>query len=158
MITYGSTLRRARGVSPARLSCHAMRSLRDPEADADADATTPASPEHTVTATEGDAGVDDGSGLRVKIGDVVGRHFLVAELGQGGMGRVFAAHDGGLDRTVAIKFITVVNEAMIERFLAEARVTARCTHPNIVGVHEIGRHQGPRVLATRKAAQLQHEG
>ena len=120
-----------------------MRPLRDPDADADADATTPASPEHTVTATEqGDGDGDDGSGLRVKVGDVVGRHFLVAELGRGGMGRVFAAHDGGLDRTVAIKFITVVNEAMIERFLAEARVTARCTHPNIVGVHEIGRHQG----------------
>jgi hypothetical protein len=79
--------------------------------------------------------------LAVQVGETVGRYLLVAELGRGGMGTVFAAHDRELDRQVAIKFVTVADAAMTERFLAEARVTARCTHPNIVGVHEIGRHR-----------------
>jgi hypothetical protein len=56
------------------------------------------------------------------------------------MARVFAAYDAGLDRTVAIKLVSVRSPAMVERFLREARDTARCVHPNIVVVHEIGQH------------------
>ncbi len=83
-------------------------------------------------------------------GDVVGRHVLQAELGRGGMARVFAAYDAGLDRTVAIKFVTVGSPRLVERFLREARDTARCVHPNIVVVHEIGQHhQVPYMVLER---------
>ena len=124
-----------------------MRAPRDPPRDgepatlptAPAAVTAPTAPA-AITAPTRDEGSAGGAAHAIQVGDVVGRHQLIARLGQGGMGQVFAAHDAGLDRTVAIKFVSVVNAAMVERFLAEARVTARCTHPNIVGVHEIGRH------------------
>ncbi len=81
------------------------------------------------------------------VGDRIGRYSLTLELGKGGMGHVFVAHDAGLDRLAAIKFISVLNTEMVKRFVAEARATARCTHPNIVAVYEIGLHRGAPYLA-----------
>jgi hypothetical protein len=72
----------------------------------------------------------------------VGHHALLRELGRGGMGTVYLAHDDRLDRQVAIKFVSVVGPVAIERFLSEARVTARCKHPNIVDIHAIGDDDG----------------
>jgi|JI10StandDraft_1071094.scaffolds.fasta_scaffold16734_4 hypothetical protein len=82
----------------------------------------------------------------VEVGDRIGRYALTSELGQGGMGRVFVAFDAGLERLAAIKFISVVSTEMVKRFLAEARATARCIHPNIVAVYEIGQHGGAPYL------------
>jgi hypothetical protein len=87
-----------------------------------------------------------------RAGDLIGRHLLLAELGRGGMGQVFAAHDAGLDRLVAIKLISLASPAMVARFLTEARATARCTHPNIVVVHEIAEHQGTPYLVLEHLA------
>jgi serine/threonine protein kinase len=99
----------------------------------------------------------------VRVGDHIGRYVLTTELGRGGMGRVFVAHDASLDRLVAIKFISTLGADVVERFLAEARVTARCTHPNIVTVHEIGQHDGAPYLVLehlfgQTLAQLVHDG
>lgn len=85
-------------------------------------------------------------------GTVIGRHVLGEELGAGGMGRVFAAHDSALDRAVAIKFVRLERAARIDRFLREARSTARCEHPNIVVLHEIGEYEGfPYMVMERLA-------
>ena len=75
-------------------------------------------------------------------GALVGHYVLMREIGRGGMGQVFLAKDVKLDRQVAIKFVAVEGPAAVSRFMAEARVTARCTHPNIVVIHEIGEHAG----------------
>ncbi|MBZ0234524.1 MAG: serine/threonine protein kinase, partial [Deltaproteobacteria bacterium] len=75
-------------------------------------------------------------------GTRVGHYVLQHELGRGGMGQVFLARDTKLDRKVAIKFVAMNGAAAVERFMAEARVTARCTHPNIVVIHEISEHAG----------------
>lgn len=136
-----------------------MRAVRDQPDDLTSP-TVPAQPSPPGEAMpRGGRGqiIEDG----VQVGDVVGRHVLTAELGRGGMGHVFAAHDADLDRVVAIKFVSVVSEPMVERFLAEARATARCIHPNIVSVHEIGRHLGAPYLvlehlAGPSLAQLAH--
>jgi serine/threonine protein kinase len=63
----------------------------------------------------------------------VAHYELIRELGRGGMGRVYLARDTKLGRRVAIKFITTPSE----RFIAEARATAACTHENIVVIHEV---------------------
>jgi eukaryotic-like serine/threonine-protein kinase len=60
-------------------------------------------------------------------------------IGQGGMGRVYLAHEVALDRPVAIKFILdALTPRARERFLTEARAVARLQHANIVAVYRIG--------------------
>ncbi|HEY9037223.1 MAG TPA: serine/threonine-protein kinase [Pseudomonadales bacterium] len=62
-------------------------------------------------------------------------------LGQGGMAEVFLAHQQSFDRLVAIK---VMDNALIadphyaERFLREARIVAKLSHPHIVPVFDVG--------------------
>ena len=72
--------------------------------------------------------------------EAVGRFVLAQELGRGGMGRVVAARDPRLRRTVAIKLMKqgTRSEATLARFVAEAQVTGQLDHPNIVPVHELG--------------------
>jgi len=76
----------------------------------------------------------------------IGRYTIVGELGRGAMGVVFRAVDPALDRPVAIKVIAARSgsvplsvEELEARFLREARVAARISHPGVVTVHDAGR-------------------
>ncbi|WP_372365157.1 bifunctional serine/threonine-protein kinase/formylglycine-generating enzyme family protein [Candidatus Uabimicrobium sp. HlEnr_7] len=73
-------------------------------------------------------------------------HFnMIAELGRGGMGCVYKVFDTKLQRTVALKILlsqSHANEIQTQRFLIEARSTAKLIHPNIVRVYEIGSEKG----------------
>jgi len=77
-------------------------------------------------------------------GALAGRYSLERELGRGGMGVVFLARDVALDRLVAIKLQPPAQATLPdlrERFLREARTSAKLSHPNIVpifAVEEIG--------------------
>ncbi len=70
----------------------------------------------------------------------LGPYLLEAELGRGGMGVVWRAHDPALDRTVAIKVILTAfaGPEDLARFRREALAQARLRHPAIVGVHTAG--------------------
>ncbi|MFA5137766.1 MAG: protein kinase [Elusimicrobiota bacterium] len=73
-------------------------------------------------------------------GLLAGKYVLGRELGQGGMGVVFAAMDRGLGRPVAVKKMRAEYRSMPAerlRFLSEARTIAQLTHPYIVGIHEV---------------------
>ncbi|MEM9487773.1 MAG: serine/threonine-protein kinase, partial [Myxococcota bacterium] len=72
----------------------------------------------------------------------IGRYELIRELGSGGMGVVFLARDIRLVRRVAIKFLRAFGPRIKDRFLAEARATARCRHDNIVVIHDVGDFRG----------------
>ena len=78
-------------------------------------------------------------------------HFKVLRLaGKGGMGEVYLARDSRLGRKVALKVIhpdVLTNEEVRQRFISEARITARFSHPNIVTVHHVGTHDGSSYLA-----------
>ncbi len=70
-----------------------------------------------------------------------GRYLIAEELGVGGLGRVVRATDRSIGRVVALKTLKEgVGMAVdvVDRFMAEACVTARLEHPNIVPVYEIG--------------------
>ena len=76
----------------------------------------------------------------------IGRYLVEAELGRGMMGVVYQARDPELGRTVALKTVSLAfavgeadREAFNTRFLEEARIAARLSHPGIVVVHEVGR-------------------
>jgi hypothetical protein len=72
----------------------------------------------------------------------IGRFELIRELARGGMGQVFLGRDTKLGRKVAIKFLLRDDAHFVQRFLVEARATARCTHENIVTIFEVGEHDG----------------
>ena len=78
-------------------------------------------------------------------GHTVGKYKLGKKLGEGAFGLVFVAHDTGLDRDVALKFLRphhILNPQAFERFLQEARSVAKLSHPGIVTVHELGTADG----------------
>lgn len=68
-------------------------------------------------------------------------------LGQGGMGRVYLAHEELLERKVAIKFVLSATPKARERFLTEARAVARLGHANIVAIYRIGEVDGQPYVA-----------
>ena len=75
---------------------------------------------------------------------------LLEEIGRGGMGVVVRARDPRLDRPVALKIILAgaySGKEAREGLLAEARVTARLTHPHIVQIHEVGEENGIPFMA-----------
>lgn len=71
-------------------------------------------------------------------------HYVILdELGRGGMGVVYAAHDEKLDRKVAIKKLHGRGDPQLQRRLVrEAQVMAKLAHPNVVTVYEIGETDG----------------
>jgi hypothetical protein len=74
---------------------------------------------------------------------VADRYEIASELGAGGMGRVFLAHDRRLRRDVAIKMLSGAHgEEAIRRFEVEARAAGSLNHPHILSVHDIGTHEG----------------
>ncbi len=72
------------------------------------------------------------------------RYRIEKEIGRGGMGRVFVAHDRKLGRDVAIKVLAsgLHGEEALRRFEQEARATCALNHANILDVHDIGTHEG----------------
>ncbi len=68
----------------------------------------------------------------------IGKYRVKGELGRGGMGTVFLAEQPGLGREVAIKeLIQSADPMALKRFLQEAQVMARTSHPNLVQVHDM---------------------
>jgi len=68
----------------------------------------------------------------------IGKYRVKGELGRGGMGAVYLAEQPGLGREVAIKeLIQSADPVALKRFLQEAQVMARTSHPNLVQVHDI---------------------
>lgn len=71
---------------------------------------------------------------------LAGRYSLERELGRGGMGVVYLAHEVALDRPVALKFLPpelTAEDGVRERFLREARTAAKLSHPHIVPIHAV---------------------
>ncbi|MGB8781793.1 MAG: protein kinase [Terriglobales bacterium] len=84
-------------------------------------------------------------------GTRLGPYEIVAPLGAGGMGEVYRARDSRLGRDVAIKVLpeALANDAdRLRRFEQEARTIAALNHPNILGIHDIGVHDGAPFLVS----------
>jgi eukaryotic-like serine/threonine-protein kinase len=74
-----------------------------------------------------------------------GRYRLERPLGHGGMASVFLARDTELDRAVALKLLAENlggDESVRRRFVREARLAARLSHPNVVSVFDAGEDDG----------------
>ena len=83
--------------------------------------------------------------LALAPGTKLGPYEIVAELGAGGMGRVFRARDMRLGREVAVKVLAerLANDAGARaRFEREAKAVAKLSHPNILALYDVGVDRG----------------
>jgi TolB-like protein/tetratricopeptide (TPR) repeat protein len=89
--------------------------------------------------------------LTLAAGTRLGPYEILAPLGAGGMGEVYRARDGKLDRDVALK---VLPEAVardpeaLARFEREAKAVAALSHPNILSIFDFGSHDGTTYAVT----------
>lgn len=77
--------------------------------------------------------------------EFIGHYHIVSELGRGGMGVVYKAHEESLNRFVAIKVLgkhLTADASYVQRFAREAQAAAKLTHPNIVQIYFIGEDDG----------------
>src|SRR5216683_2674665 len=84
-------------------------------------------------------------------GTKIGPYEIQSPLGAGGMGEVYRARDTRLGRDVAIKVLpeSLATDAdRLRRFEQEARTIAALSHANILGIHDIGTHDGAPFLVS----------
>ncbi len=82
---------------------------------------------------------------KLKPGDIIGDNYVIIELlGIGGMGYVYKVRHSILEKIYAMKTISgeQISEMAWRRLQVEAQAIARINHPNIVGIHNLGIHQG----------------
>ena len=78
---------------------------------------------------------------QISPGQIFGDCEILEEIGRGGMGIVYKAHQRGMDRIVALKILRtdfLTNKTQVKRFLREAKANAKLSHPNIVPIYTMG--------------------
>ncbi|MBI4575308.1 MAG: protein kinase [Planctomycetes bacterium] len=88
--------------------------------------------------------------VRLEARQVVAGYELLDRIGEGGMGSVYKARQVSIGRLVALKTIRrdlARDEKVVRRFLREAQLAARLTHPNIVMLYDTGEAEGTYYIA-----------
>src|SRR4249919_2122612 len=81
----------------------------------------------------------------------LGAYEVTSQIGVGGMGEVYRAHDSKLGRDVAVKILPDLfarDPERLSRFEREARLLAALSHPNILAIHDFGVADGTAYAVT----------
>lgn len=133
-------------MGPSHLSCGAVQPHEQRDSARAASEVKPVDPavdlNLTDSALDGAAADGGAAGQGLTIGHI-GRYALKQQLGEGGLGTVYAAYDPILSRTIAVKTLHLSvaegDRATLDAlFLNEARAAAGLNHPNIVTVYDAG--------------------
>ncbi len=84
-------------------------------------------------------------------GTRLGPYVVERLVGAGGMGQVYRARDERLDRAVAIKLLPSRfsdDAERLRRFELEAKLAGSLSHPNVIGVYDVGSHEGSPFIVT----------
>src|SRR5207245_10594959 len=79
------------------------------------------------------------------IGQTISHYRILEQIGAGGMGVVYRAHDERLDRDVALKVLSPAlagDKEFLARFRREARTRSKLNHPNIATIHDFETEHG----------------
>ncbi len=87
-------------------------------------------------------------------GQRIGGYEIIAKIGEGGLGVVYKARQLSMGRIVALKVLHerwVTDDEFRKRFLVEARLVGRLSHPNLIQVIDVGVNCriGPKLLLTQ---------
>src|SRR5215469_11224453 len=105
--------------------------------------------------------------MSLSTGTRLGSYELVAQIGAGGMGEVYKAHDTKLGRDVAIKILPEAfahDAERLARFQREAKMLAALNHPNIATIYGFEQSNGTHFLIMElvsgetRAYRINHEG
>jgi len=104
--------------------------------------------EALLAASEGTGFLDGeprlpGPGPAIAEGEVLGHYKIERKLAEGGMGEVYQAFDGRLERRVAVKVLPVrlsKDTSSLKRFERETKALAALSHPNILTIFDVGRN------------------
>jgi eukaryotic-like serine/threonine-protein kinase len=83
--------------------------------------------------------------MRLSAGMKLGQYEILAPVGAGGMGEVYRARDGRLNRDVAVKVLPerlADSAEALARFEREAKALAALSHPNLVVIFDVGTDHG----------------
>ncbi len=78
------------------------------------------------------------------IGEKIGGYEIISKIGEGGLGVVYKARQLSMGRVVALKVLHekwLTDDEFRKRFLVEARLVGRLSHPNLIQVIDVGRHR-----------------
>lgn len=100
--------------------------------------------EPTLLSLDSQQSVPNAARDELEAGDLVDDYEILGLLGTGGMGYVYEARHRVLNKVYALKTIKAdrLNETIWRRLQVEAQAIARMNHPNIVGIHNFGMHDG----------------
>ena len=79
-------------------------------------------------------------------GQVFAHFKIIDHLGAGGMGEVYLAEDQKLNRQVALKILLddfFEDSDRLQRFEREAKIAAQISHPNVMGIFDMGKTSHP---------------
>jgi len=83
-------------------------------------------------------------------GDLGPRYRIESQIGEGGMGAVYKAHDKELNRTVALKLIRpglMTDAGVLQRFKQELLLASKISHKNILRIHDLGEVAGLKFIS-----------
>lgn len=131
-----------------------VREVMDaPTENTDSNTETPTSWQTTATTTNKTATTLHGDAFVQRVQRAVGREYrIIEQVGQGGFGALFKAHQVNLDRQVAIKVLLPTNAddpQFVVAFRKEARLIAGLEHPHIVPINQFGVGDGIWWLSMR---------
>ncbi len=90
-----------------------------------------------------DLGSEQGAAAQAPLG-TLGDYTLRRQIGRGGMGVVYEAWQGSMDRVVALKVLppgVAADDKAYSRFMREARAAGKLNHPSVVAVHASGQQE-----------------